>query len=86
VQISRLKDGTRRVTHITEVQNMEGDIVTLQEAFSFDYSAGVDDNGRFLGHAVATGVRPRFAERFKDLGIPLSPSIFSAPLTTRSKR
>jgi pilus assembly protein CpaF len=86
VQISRLRDGTRRVTHITEVQNMEGDIVTLQEAFTFDYSAGVDDNGRFLGHAIATGVRPRFADRFRELGIPLSPSIFSAPLTTRSGR
>ncbi|MCU1440623.1 MAG: pilus assembly protein CpaF [Rhodoglobus sp.] len=86
VQISRLRDGTRRITHITEVQGMEGDIVTLQEAFAFDYSAGVDDNGRFLGHAVATGVRPRFADRFRDLGIPLSPSIFSAPLTTRGAR
>ena len=86
VQISRLKDGSRRITHITEVQNMEGDIVTLQEAFSFDFAAGVDDDGRFLGHAVATGVRPRFADHFKDLGITLSPSVFSAPLSTRSRR
>jgi pilus assembly protein CpaF len=86
VQISRLRDGTRRITHITEVQNMEGDVVTLQEAFTFDYAAGVDDNGRFLGHAIATGVRPRFADRFRELGIPLSPSIFSAPLTTRTGR
>ena len=49
VHISRLRDGTRRVTHVTEVQGMEGDIVTLQDAFTFDYSAGLDANGRFLG-------------------------------------
>ena len=76
VQISRLKDGTRRVTQITEVQGMEGDIVTLQDAFVFDYSAGVSADGRFLGHAVPTGVRPRFVERFADMGVPLAPNIF----------
>ena len=53
VQISRLRDGTRRITHVTEVQGMEGDIVTLQDAFVFDYSAGVDAHGRFLGQAGA---------------------------------
>ena len=57
VHISRLRDGSRRVTHITEVQGMEGDMVTLQDAFVFDYSAGVDSNGRFLGKPVPTGVR-----------------------------
>jgi pilus assembly protein CpaF len=79
VQISRLRDGTRRITHITEVQGMEGDVVTLQDAFVFDYGAGVDANGRFLGSAVATGVRPRFLERFEDLGIHVRPGIFQAP-------
>ena len=49
VHISRLRDGSRRITHITEVQGMEGDIVTLQDAFVFDYSAGVDAHGKFLG-------------------------------------
>src|SRR5918997_3200859 len=76
VQISRLRDGSRRITHITEVQGMEGDIVTLQDAFVFDYSAGVDAHGRFLGKAIPTGVRPRFTDRFADLGITLSPSVF----------
>ena len=57
VQISRLRDGTRRITHVTEVQGMEGDIVTLQDVFVFDYSAGVDLNGRFLGKPVPTGIR-----------------------------
>ncbi|WP_369253996.1 CpaF family protein [Geodermatophilus amargosae] len=76
VQISRLRDGTRRVTHVTEVQGLEGDTVTLQDAFLFDYSAGTDLNGRFLGKAVPTGVRPRFTERFTELGIHLSPRVF----------
>jgi len=76
VQISRLKDGTRRVTHVTEVQGMEGDTVTLQDAFTFDYAAGVDPGGRFLGHAVATGIRPRFTDRFQDLGIHVAPAVF----------
>ena len=84
VHISRLRDGTRRVTHITEVQGMEGDIVTLQDAFVFDYSAGVDANGRFLGKPVPTGVRPRFTDRFVELGIHVSPSVFGAhPLRGR---
>ncbi|WP_427135848.1 CpaF family protein [Pseudarthrobacter sp. S9] len=78
VHISRLRDGSRRVTHITEVQGMEGDIVTLQDAFVFDYSAGVDSNGRFLGKPVPTGVRPRFTDRFAELGIPISATVFGA--------
>ena len=68
VHISRLRDGTRRVTHITEVQGMEGDIVTLQDAFVFDYSAGVDANGTVPRQARPTGVRPRFTDRFAELG------------------
>ncbi|QDY90417.1 CpaF family protein [Arthrobacter sp. UKPF54-2] len=76
VQLSRLKDGTRRVTHITEVLGMEGDVVTLQDAFSFDYAAGVDAEGRFLGKSIATGVRPRFVEKFADVGVVLPPEIF----------
>jgi pilus assembly protein CpaF len=86
VQIGRLKDGSRRITHLTEVQGMEGDIVTLQDAFVFDYSAGVDADGRHLGHAVATGVRPRFADRFHDLGIELPSSVFQSVLKTRGQR
>jgi pilus assembly protein CpaF len=79
VQLTRMPDGSRRVTHITEVQGMEGDIVTLQDAFVFDYSAGVDANGRLLGKPVPTGVRPRFTDRFRDMGITLSPGVFAMP-------
>jgi pilus assembly protein CpaF len=77
VQLSRLKDGTRRVTHVTEVLGMEGDVVTLQDAFVFDYAAGVDKDGCFVGKPVPTGVRPRFVERFADLGISVPGDIFA---------
>jgi Flp pilus assembly CpaF family ATPase len=76
VQITRHKDGVRRVTHITEVHGMEGEIVTLQDAFTFDYSAGYDEEGRLRGRIEPTGVRPRFAERIADHGIPLPVSLF----------
>ena len=69
VQIQRLRDGTRRVVNVTEVMGMEGDTVVLQDIFAFDYAAGVDQHGRFLGHAVPTGIRPRFSEAFADHGI-----------------
>nr|MCW2727883.1 Flp pilus assembly protein ATPase CpaF [Aeromicrobium sp.] len=82
VQISRLRDGTRRVTHVTEVLGMEGDNVVLQDAFAFDFSAGMDSHGRFRGSAVSTGLRPRFTQRFDDLGIPYSPDMFSPPEST----
>src|SRR5215203_2449109 len=78
VQLTRLRDGTRRVTHVTEVQGMEGETVTLQDAFLFDYAAGVDAHGTFLGKPVPTGVRPRFTDKFDDLGITLSPRVFGA--------
>ena len=85
VQLTRLRDGTRRVTHITEVQGMEGEIVTLQDAFLFDYGAGVDASGRFLGKAVPTGVRPRFIDRFEDLGIHVSPKLFETAAAGRGR-
>jgi pilus assembly protein CpaF len=58
---------------------MEGEIVTMQDAFVFDYSAGVDADGRFLGKPVSTGVRPRFVDRFEELGISVPASIFETP-------
>ncbi|MET0448165.1 MAG: CpaF family protein [Aeromicrobium sp.] len=69
VQIARLRDGSRRVTHVTEVHGMENETIVLQDVFTFDFAAGVDAHGRFLGHAVPTGVRPRFSEQFEDHGV-----------------
>ena len=76
VQLTRLRDGSRRITHITEVQGMEGDVITLQDIFLFDYGMGVDEHGRFKGHLKATGVRPKFAEKLADLGIRLGQEVF----------
>src|SRR4029453_15896404 len=76
VHLTRLRDGTRRITHITEVQGMEGDVITLQDIFLFDFGMGVDEHGRFRGHLKATGVRPKFAEKLADLGIRLGPEVF----------
>src|SRR3954452_25259340 len=76
VHLTRLRDGTRRITHITEVQGMEGDVITLQDVFLFDFGMGLDEHGRFKGHLKATGVRPKFTEKLADLGIRLGPEVF----------
>jgi pilus assembly protein CpaF len=77
VHLTRLRDGTRRVTHVSEVQGMEGDVIVLQDLFLFDFGMGVDETGRFLGHLKSTGIRPKFAERLADHGIRLRPEIFA---------
>ncbi|MEO6121456.1 MAG: CpaF family protein, partial [Acidimicrobiales bacterium] len=78
VHVSRFRDGTRRITHVTELEGMEGEIITLQDIYLFDYSAGIGPDGRFLGSAQPTGLRPRFAARLADLGIELPASLFGA--------
>jgi pilus assembly protein CpaF len=77
VQQARLKDGSRRLVAITEVVGMEGDVVTLQDLFTFDWHAGRDENGRFRGHLVSTGLRPKFTQELSDLGVDLPPTLFS---------
>jgi pilus assembly protein CpaF len=76
---ARLKDGTRRITHITEVDGMEGTVITLQDVFSFDFRAGVDDSGRFRGTLRGTGLRPHFVERLADRGVRVPREIFQLP-------
>ncbi|KAA1400406.1 CpaF family protein [Aeromicrobium ginsengisoli] len=69
IQLSRLRDGSRRITAVTEVLGMENDTVVLQDAFVFDHAAGVDVHGRFRGTQISTGIRPRFTDKFEEMGI-----------------
>jgi pilus assembly protein CpaF len=73
VHQARLKDGTRRITHITEVSGMEGDIITLQDVYLFDFRAGVDEQGAYRGELRTTGLRPRIIESLADRGVHISP-------------
>ncbi|MCS6951571.1 MAG: CpaF family protein [Bryobacterales bacterium] len=79
VQVSRLSDGARRVTSITEVTGMEGDVVTLQDLFVFE-KLGLTPEGRVRGRFAATGIRPKFYERLLAAGIRLRPEIFDEVL------
>jgi pilus assembly protein CpaF len=75
IQVSRLSDGTRRVTSVSEVTGMEGDVVQMQEIYRFRKS-GISSEGKVIGAFEATGVRPRFAERLKIAGIELPAKLF----------
>jgi pilus assembly protein CpaF len=75
VQVARLSDGSRRVTHISEVTGVSDEMVSLQDIFVFD-RLGIGANGRVLGRFRATGVRPMFAERLKASGIQLPANLF----------
>lgn len=75
IQLSRMVDGSRKVTNLQEITGMEGDVVTLQEIFSFEQT-GVDQNGRVKGRFVSRGIRPKFTEKFKALGIPIPNDLF----------
>jgi pilus assembly protein CpaF len=82
----RMKDGTRRITHVSEVVGMEGDIITLQDVFLFNFSAGVDEHGRVLGSLEATGLRPTFLEKLHDRGVDVSPALFMPANTGQLRR
>jgi pilus assembly protein CpaF len=75
IQTSRFSDGSRRITHITEVVGMEQDIITLQDIFLFE-KTGITESGRIQGRFRATGIRPKFYERLKTCGITLAPQLF----------
>ena len=76
VHQARLKDGTRRITHITEVEGMEGEVITLQDIFLFDFHAGVDEHGRNKGVLRSTGLRPRFVDVLADRGESVPIGVF----------
>jgi len=77
VHQARLKDGSRRITHVTEVERMEGDVITLQDIFLFDHTMGFDDNGRNLGRLKATGLRPKFLEKLAHANVHVDPMLFA---------
>jgi pilus assembly protein CpaF len=74
VHQARLKDGTRKITNITEVQGMEGDVIVMQDVFVFEQT-GIAD-GKIQGRLKPTGIRPKFVEKFEVMGIHLAPNIF----------
>ncbi|MGR3482409.1 CpaF family protein [Salipiger marinus] len=75
VQASRLQDGSRRMTSITEITGMEGDVISMQEIFRFQ-RVGLTPENKIIGHFTATGVRSHFSERFKMWGFDIPPSIY----------
>jgi pilus assembly protein CpaF len=77
IQVSRLSDGTRRVTSVTEVTSMEGDVISAQEIFRFRRQ-GVSNDGAVVGRFEATGVRPGFTDRLRVAGVDLPSNLFAA--------
>ncbi|OHV95587.1 pilus assembly protein CpaF [Janthinobacterium lividum] len=82
VQVSRLIDGKRKVTSIQEITGMEGDVITMQEIFSFKQT-GVGESGAVVGYFSASGIRPHFLERLKSFGIGISSAVFEPTGTGR---
>jgi pilus assembly protein CpaF len=80
IQISRFNDGTRRVTHLSEITGMEEDIVSMQDVFVFE-KKGISADGRVVGAFTATGIRPKFAERLKASGINVPAAWFDHSLS-----
>jgi pilus assembly protein CpaF len=62
---------------------MEGDVITLQDIFLFDFAAGVDDEGRFRGRLKSTGLRPKFLDKLQERGIHVDPELFA--METRAR-
>jgi pilus assembly protein CpaF len=76
LQLSRLRDGSRRVTHVAEIVGMEGEMVTMQDIFVFRQQ-GIDGHGKVKGGVQATGLRPRCADRCEEQGIELPADLFA---------
>ena len=85
VQQTRLKDGQRKVTAVTEVAGMEGDIIVLSDIFKFNQT-GVTSDGKVLGEVSATGIRPNFTPRLEAAGFKLSAEVFAPRLSQNARR
>jgi pilus assembly protein CpaF len=75
IQVARMVDGTRRLVSVQEITGMEGNVITMQEIFSF-HQTRIDANGKVRGHFKFQGIRPKFIERFRVAGIELPPNLF----------
>ena len=75
IQLSRLKDGSRKVTSITEIIGMEGDTITMQEIFKFESKGADPATGQIIGEFNPTGIRPKIIDRLFDMGVPLPPRL-----------
>lgn len=82
IQVTRLSDGTRKLVTISEIVGMEGDVITMQDIFTFERQ-GMDENGKVVGRFRATGLRPRFTERLQAWGIELPAGLFT-PVAERA--
>jgi pilus assembly protein CpaF len=77
IHIARLMDGTRKIVSLQEITGMEGEVITMQEIFHFEQTA-IDAKGMVKGRFRATGIRPKFVEKFKAAGITVTPDLFNA--------
>jgi pilus assembly protein CpaF len=73
----RLRDGSRRITHVSEIVGMEGDIITMQDLYVFDFAMGTDEAGQQFGYLKSTGLRPRFTEKLAAANVHLDNSFFA---------
>jgi pilus assembly protein CpaF len=84
LQAQRLTGGPRKITSVTEVTGMEGDVITMQDIFHFEQQ-GIDNSGRAYGQIVATGIRPTFLDRLKHSGCDISPNLFERQVLMRDR-
>jgi pilus assembly protein CpaF len=84
IHLARHTDGVRRLEAVSEITGMEGDVISMQDIFVFDRQ-GIDEEGKILGNFVATGVRPKFAERCRIFGVPLAEELFTPPPLERRR-
>ena len=76
IQVARYGDGSRKITHISEVQGMEGDVITLQDIFRYTFTEGGQESARSTGLLVPTGLRPKVVEKLHSRGMQVSPALF----------
>jgi pilus assembly protein CpaF len=86
VHMARFRDGSRHVTHVTEVVGMEGEVITLQDLFVYEYLAPKEDRGRAAGGLRATGLRPKFLEKLAIIGVHVDPAVFASAAIESPRR